>query len=93
MKQAFWLTGILAVLLTGCGPKGEQIMIRNPQGAVYSQGYGDGCASGRHDVGRLEITPRKDLRFYRQNAQYKKGWDTGYKECAFREKKIRERTG
>ncbi len=86
-----FVIGMVAGAVTGCGPKGEQIMIQNPEGAAYSTGYGDGCASGRYAAGNREITERKDMMRYQTDKRYQKGWDTGYEECRFRERKIRER--
>jgi hypothetical protein len=88
-------SGALGVLIflsvmTGCGPVGEQVMIQNAQGAGYSQGYGDGCASGRHAAGSVEAVAAKDTMLYLNDKQYKEGWDMGYKECEFREKRVAE---
>ena len=80
--------GILGLTLSGCEPKGEQIMIQNAQGAAYSQGYGDGCATARAELGVSEAVTRKGARMLLNNPKYKKGWKTGYKECKFREEKV-----
>ena len=94
MKHYLLAVGLFAGIVVGCGgPKGEQIMIQNARGADYATGYGDGCASGRQAAGNSEIIPRKDAARYQTDTRYKKGWDTGYKECRFRERKIRKRTG
>ncbi len=88
-----FVIGMITVIVTGCGPKGEQIMIQNARGADYSTGYGDGCASGRYAAGNTEISQRKDTMRYHQSERYRHGWEAGYKECRFRERKIRKRTG
>jgi len=79
---------VFASVLTGCGPRGEQIMIQNAQTAEYSHGYGDGCASGRKAAGNAEVNATKDTHLYLNNARYKEGWNTGFKECKFREERV-----
>ena len=80
--------GILGVALSGCGPRGEQVMIQNAQGAAYSQGYGDGCATARAELGIADAVARKDVKRMLTRLQYKNGWEAGYDECKFREKKV-----
>ena len=63
-------------------------MIQTPQGSDYSNGYGDGCASGRRAAGIVDVNGTKDTLRYLQSSNYKSGWDTGYKECKFREEKV-----
>ena len=86
-----FVIGMITGMVTGCGPKGEQIMIQNARGADYSTGYGDGCASGRYAAGNTEISHRRDTMRYHRSEQYRLGWETGFKECKFRERKIRKR--
>ncbi len=90
MKKTLWIpAGILSAFLwTGCGLQGEQIMIQTAQSGDYSQGYGDGCAWGRHAAG-ADTNGTKDTQRYLNNTQYKTGWDTGYRECKFREEHVR----
>ena len=84
-----WAAAVAAAwVLAGCGPQGEQIMIQNARSAEYSRGYGDGCASGRKAAGNTEVNATKDTQLYLNNARYKEGWDTGYKECKFREERV-----
>jgi len=87
--RVYFLAAVMTVwVLTGCGPQGEQIMIQNARSAGYAQGYGDGCASGRKAAGNTEVNATKDTQLYLSNARYKEGWNTGFKECKFREKRV-----
>jgi hypothetical protein len=74
--------------LSGCEPVGEQVMIQNARGMGYSQGYADGCATGRHVAGSTETNATKNTLQYLNDKEYKKGWDTGYEECKFREERV-----
>lgn len=84
-----WFVSILFMIL-GCGPS-EQDMIQNSRGASYSQGYGDGCATGEKEAGSSEAQMQKDARKYLTKSKYKEGWDDGYKECFFRRGRVLER--
>ncbi len=79
---------VLGVVLSGCGPRGEQVMIQNARGTAYSQGYGDGCATARAELGIAEAVARKDVKRMLTSLQYKNGWEAGYDECKFREEKV-----
>ena len=89
MRLMWGLTiGILGAALSGCAPRGEQVMIQNARGAAYSQGYGDGCSTARAELGIADAVARKDLQMLLRSPKYKTGWNTGYKECKFREEKV-----
>ena len=90
MRFFIWIMmGILGVsILSGCGPRGEQVMIQNSKSSDYSTGYGDGCESGRADAGSVMSVAQKDEEKYQNNAQYKEGWDSGFRECKFRELQV-----
>ncbi len=90
MRYGIEKTGLVigAMVLAGCAPQGEQIMIQNARGAEYSRGYADGCASGRHVAGNMEVNATRDTLLFLNDSQYKSGWNQGFKECKFREKKI-----
>jgi hypothetical protein len=76
------------VWASGCAPHGEQVMIQNAKGVGYSQGYADGCATGRHATGSTETNTTKTTLQYLNDKEYKKGWNTGYEECKFREERV-----
>ncbi len=86
---AWIIIGIVGIsALGGCGPRGEQVMIQNAKSSDYSTGYGDGCESGRADAGSVTSMAQKDGEKYQNSSQYKEGWDTGFKECKFRELQV-----
>ena len=89
LGRVIWFVSVLFVIL-GCGPS-EQDMIQNSRGASYSQGYGDGCATGEKEAESSEAQKQKDTQKYLTKSKYKEGWDDGYKECFFRKSKILER--
>ncbi len=90
MRFFTWIImGILGIAaLSGCAPKGEQVMIQNAKSSDYATGYGDGCESGRADAGSVTSMAQKDGEKYQNNSQYKEGWDTGFRECKFRELQV-----
>ena len=83
------LTGaaILALGLSGCASTAENMRAQG-YGPDYSQGYGDGCDSGRKAGGSMFDQFKKDVRRYDSNHKYKEGWDDGYKECKSEEKQL-----
>ena len=87
--KVVWFVSLFFILL-GCGPS-EQDMIQNSRGASYSQGYGDGCATGEKEAGSLDAKMQKDSQRYLIQVKYKEGWDDGYKECFFRRGRVLER--
>ncbi len=89
MRGIVWIM-IGMVGVSGCGPRGEQVMIQTARGADYSSGYGDGCKSGRHAAGLTEAIPHKETQKYLHLPQYKEGWDTGFAECKYREEHVQK---
>jgi len=88
---AWMIAGILGVAaLSGCGPRGEQMMIQNARGSDYSTGYGDGCATARAELNVSGAVARKDVKRFVVKLQYKNGWEAGYDECKFREERVRK---
>jgi len=82
------LIGIVGIAVSGCSPRGEQVMIQNARGIDYSQGYGDGCATARAQLGIPGAVARKDVKRFVIRLPYKNGWEAGYDECKFREKRV-----
>ncbi len=91
MKHTKTVTLTVAVLLaigfTGCASTAENMRAQG-YGPDYSQGYGDGCDSGRKAGGSMFDQFKKDVRRYDSNHKYKEGWDDGYKECKSEEKEM-----
>lgn len=77
----------VAVVLVGtrtCGggnepPPGEG------QPAAYTEGYNDGCESGRKAGGHPFSVFIKNTQRYEVEAAYQKGWDEGYNTCEAQE--------
>lgn len=68
---------LAAALLTGACAAG-------PQGSPsYLEGHRNGCIHGTQDVAAFHnrIPPPRDDRRYAADADYRKGWDEGYREC------------
>ena len=80
----------MVVLLAGCGPQGERVMIENVPNPIYSNGYRDGCESARAQLHIAGATARKDVKLFVANNQYNRGWAEGYDECMQREKRVLE---
>ena len=72
---------------TGCASTAENMRAQG-YGPDYSQGYGDGCDSGKKSGGSMLDQFKKDVRRYDSNHKYKEGWDDGYKECRSEEKQL-----
>jgi hypothetical protein len=77
----------LAVGFTGCASTAENMRAQG-YGPDYSQGYGDGCDSGKKAGGSMFDQFKKDVRKYDTNHKYKEGWEDGYKECKSEEKQL-----
>jgi len=69
-----------AVFLAGCAGTAEQ-MRQQGYGPEYSQGYADGCASGKNAGGSLFDSFKKNVKKYDSVHKYHEGWDDGYKQC------------
>ena len=77
----------LGFTLTGCASTAENMRAQG-YGPDYSQGYGDGCDSGKKAGGSMLNQFKKDVRRYDSNHKYKEGWEDGYKECKSEEKQL-----
>ena len=89
-KNRVILTSAALVALfafSGCASTAENMRAQG-YGPDYSQGYGDGCDSGRKAGGSMFDQFKKDVRRYDSNHKYKEGWDDGYKECRSEEKQM-----
>ena len=77
---------IIAILLIGCGSSSNRLhqvlynqQIQQGQSTSYSIGFADGSISGRHAGGGLEEHKFiKDVPQYRDDKEYKTGWDAGF---------------
>ena len=80
-------TVALAWSFTGCASTAENMKAQG-YGPEYSQGYGDGCDSGKKAGGSMFDQFKKNVNRYDNNHKYREGWDDGYKECKSEEKQI-----
>jgi hypothetical protein len=76
---------IITLLLIGCVSSSNRLhnvlydqQIQQGQSTSYSIGFADGSISGRHDGGGLEHEFIKDIEQYRDDEEYKTGWDAGF---------------
>ena len=49
---------------------------------AYSEGFGDGCASGRASRGSLANWERKNVSRFDSDKQYAQGWSDAFDQCA-----------
>jgi len=88
LKALGTIAGITAALLmSGCASTAETMQAQG-YGPDYSQGYGDGCTSGKKAGGSMFDQFKKDVRRYDNNHKYREGWEDGYKECRSEEKQL-----
>jgi hypothetical protein len=76
-----------AIGFTGCASTAENMRAQG-YGPDYSQGYGDGCDSGKKAGGSMFDQFKKDVNRYDNNHKYREGWEDGYKECKSEEKEL-----
>ena len=77
---------IATILLIGCGSSSNRLhqvlynqQIQQGQSTSYSIGFADGSISGRHVEGGLEEHKFiKDVPHYKNDEEYKTGWDDGF---------------
>ena len=56
----------------------------NTSSADYSAGYSDGCSSGSMADSYSRKRVVRDASAYKNSADYKSGWHTGYNACVVR---------
>ena len=72
--------GLAAMMMSGCASTSES-MVKNGYGPVYSQGYGDGCKSGKNAAGSLFDKFTKNINLFQRDKKYAMGWKDGYSTC------------
>ena len=77
----------MGLSFSGCASTAENMRAQG-YGPDYSQGYGDGCDSGKRAGGSMFDQFKKDVRRYDNNHKYREGWEDGYKECRSEEKQL-----
>ena len=79
MKRSFVLM-LTPFLLTACVTEGELLKDRGYPEA-YTQGYDDGCSSGKKAGGSWFDEFKKDVHRFQRDADYHDGWQDGFEEC------------
>ncbi len=79
MSPRIFLALSAFVFLSACA--GERA---NTDSADYGAGYADGCASGSSADSYPRGRVTRDEHAFRNSADYKAGWRTGYNSCLVR---------
>ncbi len=72
--------GTAAILFSGCASTAENMMAQG-YGSNYSQGYGDGCETGKKSAGDMFSQFKKNVNLFNRNLKYREGWKDGYRTC------------
>jgi len=90
-KTLLTLTTVVALTwgFTGCASTAENMRAQG-YGPEYSQGYGDGCDSGKKAGGSLFDQFKKDVNHYDNSHKYREGWNDGYRQCKSEEKQLEQ---
>ncbi len=80
-------TAALALAFSGCASTAESMRAQG-YGPDYSQGYGDGCDSGKKAGGSILDQFKKNVDMYDYNHKYREGWDDGFRQCKSEEKQL-----
>ena len=72
--------GVAVMMFSGCASMAENMMAQG-YGPNYSQGYGDGCSSGKKAAGSMFDQFKKDVNRFDGNRKYAEGWNDGFKIC------------
>ena len=90
MKTQLISTIALLATLVGCAEVPPQAALQHEMVGVagkspmFTNGYGDGCQSGLSAAGDTRFAYAKDTRVA-NNAEYKMGWDDGFRICQSRQ--------
>lgn len=79
MSRLSLATMVSTLLLCACASQPVDPQVVN--NATYQRGYGDGCttASARSRV--YDQSKTRDEKAYAEDDLYKRGWNSGYREC------------
>jgi len=72
------LISTLLFLLTGCVSTEEWLKTKSPS---FSKGYKIGCENGEDRASNSTIFKKDDTKEYKEDAEFKKGFDDGYETC------------
>ena len=74
----FFLFALLALLFSGCPSQQSYLAKHSP---AFRQGYRDGCENAEAMVADSFVKKRNDTPRYRNDPEYRRGWDEGYSRC------------
>ena len=83
VRPSCLLAGVVlgsALMMNGCASEGERLM-REGASPAYARGYDDGCSSGKKAAGDMFSQFHKNVRLYKQDEEYRMGWNDGRQEC------------
>ena len=82
MKQLALVTAtILLGSLFGCKTPPNPLM-GSGHTAMYTEGFNDGCSSGRVTQNPVVGWYTKDTKLFDSDKQYAQGWNEGYQKCS-----------
>ncbi len=80
IRNTLWVIVAAPVFLAGCVTEGELLRDKGyPQ--AYTEGYDDGCSSGKKAAGSMFDEFKKDVHRFQDDADYHDGWRDGHEEC------------
>lgn len=71
---------VAATVMSGCVTEGEVLRDKGYPRA-YTEGYDDGCTSGKKAAGSMFDEFRKDVHRFQDDRDYHDGWIDGHEEC------------
>jgi len=72
--------GAAAMMFSGCASTVENMQAQG-YGPNYSQGYGDGCETGKKSAGDMFSQFKKNVNRFDNNSKYREGWKDGFRTC------------
>ena len=78
-------------LLAGCASQ-KETMIKQGYPLAYTEGFEDGCHSGKKAGGNLFDQFKKDVRRFEADSQYAQGWSDAFRQCESEQEAIQRQT-
>ena len=78
-------------LLAGCASQ-KETMIKQGYPLAYTEGFEDGCHSGKKAGGNLFDQFKKDVRRFEADNQYAQGWSDAFRQCESEQEAIQRQT-
>ena len=84
MKQVTYIVSIIfslpVIALSGCATQGETMKSQG-YSAPYSEGFEDGCHSGKKAGGSYFDQFKKDVSRFNSDSNYAQGWSDAFRQC------------